>query len=154
MLGKKHHNISTPVLDIKNNFLTLQNSNLLFYILKTSIMATIIKLTYVQTEKGTLVNLDLVTSMFRIFEKGTRKYATRINFQTEQYVVVEESLQDIMRLAQSMAEGEFQSADWVEEDSGDGQEDFLGRLEGDYQRNTYRPQRQQQYQPRNQYNRW
>lgn len=116
-------------------------------------MASIIKLTYVQTGRATLVNLDLVTSMFRIFEKGSRKYATRINFQTEQYVVVEEELQDIMKLSQAIEQGEYQSTDWVQEDSGDGQEDFLDRLEGDYQRNTYRPQ-QKQYQPRNQYNRW
>ena len=86
-------------------------------------MASIIKLTYVHSGKATLVNLDLVTSMFRIFEKGSRKYVTRINYQTEQFVVVEEDLQEIMKLSQAIAQGEFQSTDWVEEDSGDGQED-------------------------------
>ena len=122
-------------------------------------MASIIKLTYVHSGKATLVNLDLVTSMFRIFEKASRKYATRINYQTEQFVVVEEDLQEIMKLSQAIEQGEFQSTDWVEEDSGDGQEDFLGKLENDYQRNTYRQPRQNSYQPRqqynnNQYNRW
>ena len=117
-------------------------------------MATIIKLTYTQTGKATLVNLDQMTSAFRIFERGTRKYATRINLGTEQYVVVDEELQEIQKLAQQVAEGEYQSTDWVQIDAGIPEgDDFVERLEQDYQRNTYRPQHHQprNYQPRNNY---
>jgi len=115
-------------------------------------MATIIKLTYTQTGKATLVNLDQMTSAFRIFERGTRKYATRINLGGEQYVVVDEELQEIQKLAQQDANGEFQSTDWVQVDAGIPEEDFVERLESDYQRNTHRPQYQQRsYQPRNHY---
>ncbi len=117
-------------------------------------MATIIKLTYTQTGKATLVNLDQMTSAFRIFERGTRKYATRINLGGEQYVVVDEELQEIQKLAQQDSTGEFQSTDWVQIDAGipDG-DDFVERLEQDYQRNTYRPRNQQlEYKPRHHYN--
>ena len=117
-------------------------------------MATIIKLTYTQTGKATLVNLDQMTSAFRIFERGTRKYATRINLGGEQYVVVDEELQEIQKLAQQDSTGEFQSTDWVQIDAGIPEgDDFVERLETDYQRNTYRPRNQQRdYQPRNHYN--
>lgn len=116
-------------------------------------MATIIKLTYTQTGKATLVNLDQMTSAFRIFERGTRKYATRINLGTEQYVVVDEELQEIQKLAQQVAEGEYQSTDWVQIDAGIPEgDDFVERLEQDYQRNTYRPQNHpREYRPRNNY---
>jgi hypothetical protein len=113
-------------------------------------MATIIKLTYTQTGKATLVNIDQMTSAFRIFERGTRKYATRINLGGEQYVVVDEELQEIQKLAQQDSTGEFQSTDWVQIDAGIPEgDDFVDRLEQDYQRNTYRPQQQRNYQPRN-----
>jgi len=117
-------------------------------------MATIIKLTYTQTGKATLVNLDQMTSAFRIFERGTRKYATRINLGGEQYVVVDEELQEIQKLAQQDSTGEFQSTDWVQIDAGIPEgDDFVERLETDYQRNTYRPRNQQRdYQPRYHYN--
>lgn len=119
-------------------------------------MATIVKLTYTQTGKATLVNLDQMTSAFRIFERGTRKYATRINLGAEQYVVVDEELQEVQKLAQQVAEGQYQDTDWVQIDAGIPEgDDFVERLESDYQRNTYRPQHQQrEYRPRNQYNRW
>jgi len=51
-----------------------------------------------------------------------------------------------------MAEGQYQDTDWVQIDSGVENEDFVDRLEQDYQRNTYRPQYQQrEYRPRNSY---
>jgi hypothetical protein len=115
-------------------------------------MASIVKLTYTNNGKATLVNLDQMTSAFRIFEKTTRKYATRVNLGAEQYVIVDEELQEIQKLSQQMAEGEYQDTDWVQIDSGVENEDFVDRLEQDYQRNTYRPQYQQrEYRPRNNY---
>ncbi len=115
-------------------------------------MASIVKLTYTNNGKATLVNLDQMTSAFRIFEKTTRKYATRVNLGAEQYVIVDEELQEIQKLSQQMVEGEYQDTDWVQIDSGVENEDFVDRLEQDYQRNTYRPQYQQrEYRPRNNY---
>jgi hypothetical protein len=115
-------------------------------------MASIVKLTYTNNGKATLVNLDQMTSAFRIFEKTTRKYATRVNLGAEQYVIVDEELQEIQKLSQQMAEGQYQDTDWVQIDSGVENEDFVDRLEQDYQRNTYRPQYQQrEYRPRNNY---
>jgi hypothetical protein len=115
-------------------------------------MATIIKLTYTQTGKATLINFDQVTSTFRIFEKTTRKYATRINFQNDTFAIVDEELQTIKELVENNLTGEYQSNDWVEIDTGGG-EDLNDRLENDYHRNmggSYQPQRP--YQRRNNYN--
>lgn len=119
-------------------------------------MASIVKLTYTNNGKVTLVNLDQMTSAFRIFERTTRKYATRINLGGDHFVVVDEELQQIQKLAQEDASGEFQPTDWVQIDAGIPEnDDFVDRLEQDYQRNTYRPQHhQKEYRPRNQYNRW
>lgn len=105
-------------------------------------MATLVKLTYTQTGKSTLINLDTMKSAFRIHERQTSKYATRINFMNDDFVIVNEELQDILKLAQDQAVGEFQSTDWVEIDSGEGA--FPDTLREDYQRNVY--QRQDNYQ--------
>ncbi len=104
-------------------------------------MATIIKLTYTITGKTTLVNMEKVSTAFRIFERGTRKYATRINFDSDSYIIVDEELQEIKKLVENNEEGNFQSNDWVELDSGEGSEDFHTRLEENYNR-TYQPQQQ------------
>ena len=69
--------------------------------------------------------------------------ATRINFQNERYVIVDEELQDILKLAQDHTTGELQSTDWVELDTGEGM--FPDTLRDDFQRNVY--QRQDNYQP-------
>lgn len=121
-------------------------------------MASIVKLTYTNNGKATLVNLDQMTSAFRIFERTTSKYATRINLGGDQYVIVDEELQEIQKLSQQTTEGEYQSTDWVQIDAGvPDNQDFRERIENDYERNThsrsgYRQQRP--YQPQNQYNRW
>jgi hypothetical protein len=106
-------------------------------------MATLVKLTYTQTGKSTLINLDTMKSAFRIHERQTSKYATRINFMNDDFVIVDEELQEILKLAQDHTIGEFQSTDWVELDTGDGA--FPDTLRDDFQRNVY--QRQDNYQP-------
>jgi len=115
-------------------------------------MATIIKLTYTQTGKVTLVNLDQMTTAFRMFEKTTQKYATRINFQNDTFAIVDEELQTIKELGENALAGEFQSNDWIEVDAGGG-EDFHDRLRNDYANNMgggYQPRPHQQR--RNNYN--
>jgi hypothetical protein len=114
-------------------------------------MATIIKLTYTQTGKVTLVNLDQVTTAYRIFEKTTQKYATRVNFQNDTFAIVDEELQTIKELGENALAGEFQTNDWVEVDAGG--EDFHDRLRNDYTNNMgggYQPRPHQQR--RNNYN--
>lgn len=118
-------------------------------------MATIIKLTYTLNGKGTLLNADKITTAFRIFEKSTRKYATRINFDTDSYVIVDEELQVIKQLIEDALAGNYQSNDWVEIDAGEGTE-FHERLEEGYN-NAYYPKQQRRrtygYQPQPN-NRW
>lgn len=105
-------------------------------------MATIIKLTYTITGKTTLLNADKITTAFRIYEKSTSKYATRVNFDTDSYVIVDEELQTIKQLIEDALSGDFQSNDWVEMDSG---ADFQQRLETDYNHAYTRQNPQRRY---------
>jgi hypothetical protein len=116
-------------------------------------MATIIKLTYTQTGKVTLVNLEQMTTAFRMFEKTTQKYATRINFQNDSFAIVDEELQTIKELGENALAGEYQTNDWVEVDAGGG-EDFHERLRNDYTNNMGGGYQQRPYnnQRRNNYN--
>lgn len=99
-------------------------------------MATIIKLTYTITGKSTLLNADKITTAFRIFEKSTKKYATRVNFDGESYLIVDEELQTIKQLIEDASTGEFSTNDWVEIDTGEGSQEFHERLENNYHRNN------------------
>lgn len=108
-------------------------------------MATIIKLTYTLTGKSTLVNADKITTAFRIYERSTSKYATRVNFDTDSYVIVDEELQEIKRLAENSSDGDYQSNDWVELDSGEGGIDVQQRFEKNYNQAYSRHQPQRRY---------
>lgn len=116
-------------------------------------MATIIKLTYSQTGRATLVNLDQMTSAYRIFDKATKKYATRISFQNDTFAIVDEELQTIKAISENALAGEYQDNDWVEVDAGEG-EGFHERLQSDYDRNMNGGYNQRPYhnQRRNDYN--
>jgi hypothetical protein len=113
-------------------------------------MATIIKLTYTLTGKTTLLNADKITTAFRIYERGTGKYATRVNFDTDSYVIVNEELQEIKKLIENSLDGERQSNDWVEIDTGEGGGDFHQRLETNYNQ-AYSRQSNRRYNNNRQY---
>jgi hypothetical protein len=101
-------------------------------------MATLVKLTYTASGKSSLINLDKLNSAFRIFERNTRKYATRLNFDNEVFIIVDETLQEIQQLAQSDSSGEYQSTDWVEIDGGGMEE----QMEQSYDRHVPKPRYQ------------
>ena len=114
-------------------------------------MATLIKLTYTASGKSSLINLDKMNSAFRIFERNTRKYATRINFDNDVFIIVDETMQEIQQLAQSDSSGEFQSTDWIEIDGGGLEE----QLEQSFERHAPRRPRfnnQNNYNNNNNYN--
>jgi hypothetical protein len=112
-------------------------------------MATIIKLTYTLTGKTTLLNADKITTAFRIYERSTAKYATRVNFDTDSYVIVNEELQEIKKLIENSLDGEYQSNDWVEDDAEGGGE-FHQRLETNYNQ-AYTRQPNKRYNNNRQY---
>ncbi len=73
----------------------------------------LIKLTYYGSDRVTLVNTDNIESVYQVFDKTQRKYSTKICFRgNESYLNVEEDLQTILRLAQEVEYGKFQSPDW------------------------------------------
>lgn len=112
-------------------------------------MSTLIKLTYTQTGRTTLVNIEQITTAFRIFEKTTQKYATRINFQNDSFAIVNEDLQSIKELGEKMLEGEFQSNDWVDAEP-DAAEGFHDKLRDNYNNNMGGGYQQRPYQNQNQ----
>jgi Uma2 family endonuclease len=61
----------------------------------------------------------------------------------DDFVIVDEELQEILKLAQDHTTGEYQSTDWVELDTGQGP--YPDTFRYDNQRNDY--QRQDNYQP-------
>jgi hypothetical protein len=108
-------------------------------------MATIIKLTYTLTGKATLINVDKITTAFRIYERTTSKYATRVNFDTDSYVIVDEELQEIKRLSENASDGDYSSNDWVDVDSGEGGIDVHQKFEKNYNQAYTRQQPQRRY---------
>lgn len=73
----------------------------------------LIKLTYYGSDRVTLVNTDNIESVYQVYDKTQRKYSTKICFRgNESYLNVEEDLQTILRLAQEVEFGKFQSTDW------------------------------------------
>ena len=118
-------------------------------------MSIIIRLTYSQTGRSTLLNVSLAESIYRFFDKNTNRLATRINFPNDRYVIVDEELQDIQRLIQEHAQGKYQSTDWV--DTGVSIED---RMQQDYDQNicsyssNYRPRNNYRNNRERTYNNW
>lgn len=108
-------------------------------------MATLIKLTYTQNGKVSLVNIDKMNSAFRIFERNTRKYATRLNFDNDMFIIVNEELQEIQQLSQEHLHGDFQSCDWVDIDNGgiqDQMEDgYNGAVQPKFSKRVYQEHR-------------
>jgi hypothetical protein len=73
----------------------------------------LVKLTYYGTDRPTLVNMDNVESIYQVFDKSMKRYSTKICFSgNESFINVEEDLQTILRLAQEVSMGKFQSHDW------------------------------------------
>jgi hypothetical protein len=74
----------------------------------------IIKLTYYGTDRPTLVNMNNVESVYQVYDKGAKRFSTKICFSGNQsYINVDEDLQTIMRLSQDFTLGEFQDTEWV-----------------------------------------
>ena len=109
-------------------------------------MATMIKVTYLSNGRATIVNLDNVESVYRVFDRNNGKMQTRINFDGERFLMVEETPQEILKIAQDYANGEFQDTDWIDSDIPNMEE----KLEESYQdfNNRGYGRNQQQYQPR------
>lgn len=73
-----------------------------------------IRLTYYGTDRPTLVNMNKVESIYQVYDKGARRFSTKICFSGNQsFINVDENLQTIMKLTQDFKVGEFQDTDWV-----------------------------------------
>lgn len=86
----------------------------------------LIRLTYYGTNKPTLINLDKVENIYQVYDKINRRMVTKVSFNPNNYINVDESLQDILKLQQSMLKGEYQESDW------DTPQTFDEQIENDY----------------------
>lgn len=99
----------------------------------------LIKLSYFGTNKPTLVNINESTSIYRMTDNKSGKLITKINFNGQSYIMVNEDLETIYKLVQDSKKGIEQEIDWTEPI----EEMFVKSYE------EQRPQRN--YQPRNNY---
>ena len=100
-------------------------------------MATIVRLTYTENGKSSLVNLDNMKASYRIFEKSKQRPATRINFATNDFIIVDEKIQRIMELAQDQTKGIYQSTNWNEKDpTEESNKTIKQKLVSDFKNNT------------------
>lgn len=100
-------------------------------------MAVIVRLTYTQTGRSSLINLETMKSAYRMFEEQTRKVATRINFNSNDFIIVDENLQTIFGLYEANQNGEYsQTPIWDEDETGIKTPNIKNKLIGDYNRNV------------------
>lgn len=115
-------------------------------------MSTLIKVTYLTNGRGTIVNFDKVESIYKVFDRNNGKMQTRINFDGERFLMVQEEPQEILKLVQDYERGEFQDTDWVDIEIPNLEE----KLENSYtdfgNRNYGRNQQTQPYNNRRSYN--
>lgn len=97
-------------------------------------MAVVIRLTYSQTGKTTMVNFDSVETIYRIHDRATGRFGTRVNFPNDRYVIVEETLQEILKMVHQYQQGVYQDTSWVEDDVSFNIEN---RMEDSYNQNVY-----------------
>jgi len=72
-----------------------------------------LKLTHVARGAATIVNMDLVQTMYRVTDQSGRyEPSTKIQFQNGEYINVTEDLQTILKLTQEFNAGKFQDTDW------------------------------------------
>lgn len=100
-------------------------------------MAVIVKLTYTQSGRPSLINLETMKSAYRMFEENRQKVATRINFNTNDFIIVDEDLETIHRLYQDVEQGIQQNLTWVVEDVVKIKNDHIkAKMIGDYNKNV------------------
>ncbi len=112
----------------------------------------LIKVTYFGKDRPTIINIDKIESMYQKIDRNTNRICTNIQFGKENYILVEETLQDIIQLIEGAKNGspigniESQTFDQLIEHSFQGQQEVT---RDDYQRP---PQRRRTYNnPRSQY---
>lgn len=96
----------------------------------------LVKLTYYGTDRPTLINLEMVTNIYQVFDKINRRFVTKVCFDANNYINVVESLQTIMKIQQEYKNGVYQELDF------DTPPVFDDRLEDDFRHTT---RRQMQY---------
>lgn len=113
-----------------------------------------VKLSYYGSGSTTLVNMDRFTTMYQTTDNRSGKLFTKIHFSETNFIMVEESPQEIEDIMELIESGEKQEVEWK-----------VPTIDERFERQSYqpRPQRNYQQQPRERsynnhgtpnYNRW
>ena len=68
----------------------------------------LMKLTFYDKGTSTLVNTELIETIYRLYDKTKDKYSTKIKFFSGEFINVEEDLPEIMKIQENFELGEFQ----------------------------------------------
>ena len=103
-----------------------------------------IKVTYFGKNRATIINVDKIETMYPKIDRNSNRICTNIQFSKENYILVEETLQEIISLIEKAQSGtpigniETQTFDELMEQSYQGQQEVI---RNDYprqpQRRTY-----------------
>ena len=114
-----------------------------------------LKLSYYGSGNTTMVNMTNFTTMYQTTDVRSGKLFTKIHFSETNFIMVEETPQEIEEIMESIESGEKQDVEWK-----------VPSIDDRFERQSYQPrqQRQRNYQPRernynnfqteNNYNRW
>ena len=112
-----------------------------------------VKLSYYGSGNTTCVNMDRFTTMYQTTDNRSGKLFTKIHFSETNFIMVEESPQEIEEIMDLIESGEKQDVEWK-----------VPTIEERFERQSYQPrQRTYQQQPRERnynghntpnYNRW
>ena len=92
---------------------------------------TIIKVTYFGKNQPTIINLDNMETMYQKIDRKSNRISTCIQFSKDNYILVEETPQEIMQLIEDaknnvpMPKIETQTFDELMEHSYQGQQQFI-----------------------------
>ena len=79
-------------------------------------MCTLIKLTHFGSGRPTLINMDNVSNIYRVNDKPSGRLGTKITYSHDNtFIIVAETMQEVLQEVQNFKIGEFQTCDWVEE---------------------------------------
>ena len=82
-------------------------------------MSNLIKVTYFGKNRPTIINTDKVESIYEMIDVNSQNRCTKIQFSKDNYILVEETPQEIMKMEWSVKNGEsidmdFESASFDE----------------------------------------
>ena len=75
-------------------------------------MSNLIKVTYFGKNRPTIINTDKIESIYEMIDSNTQAKCTKIQFAKDNYILVDETPQDIMKMEWSVKNGKATEMDF------------------------------------------